>query len=423
MVNDDLSMLCADTALTSIKNLSIESIHSEIKRCVPHELLDAPITSYRISNLRYSPRKKMVVGLTSSISKRPISLRIFPRDAMQNRLTKARLGHPDHTFLFEGLNAIAWVFPGERKLNLDLVANPSRLAELLRQHRGYEMFDMELMHFVPEHTYTARVIGKRDDQTMVREYIKIYYNDQGATTSRIMKSLAKAMPDSRIRIPDDVSYIPEHRLLIQSEIQQVPNQALSNSAAASALAAFHQLSTEDAPARLDSAQFEHDSVLAIVDKVLPGLMSETRDVSEAVLAAIKETPHSRPVLLHGDAHLGNLFPIADGLTGVIDLDRVAWGRAEHDLASFLAFKVWLHLRDRLDPDLVLCELPRFVATYNTSAKHALSVRSVFLTLAHKMISERLRRGITRGKVSDAREILSFISIARRCLEAAGHCHD
>jgi len=423
MVNDDLSIFSADPVLTSLRNLSMENLWSAIERCVPQKLLDTPIPSYRMSNLRYSPRKKMIVGLTSNTSQKPISLRIFPRGSVHDRLAKAQRSHPDHTFLLDDLNAIAWVFPGERKLDLSLIDNTARLATILKAHRGYELSDVKLMHFVPEHTYTARVFGRRRDGSVVCEYIKIYYDDQGATTARIMNSLAPKLTGSAIRIPDDISYIPEHRLLVQSEIRRAPKQSLSHREAAVALAAFHELTAEDAPVRTDNPQAEHQNVLEIVDKVFPGLINEIREVSESIVEALELAPHPESVLVHGDAHLGNLFPIAGRLTGVIDLDRVAFGRADDDLASFLAFKAWLRLRDRLDPDLVLWELPQFVATYNNCAKRPVRVKGVYQRLAHKMIVERVRRGITRGKVSDASEILGFLRIARLSLEAARRYYD
>jgi len=415
MVNDDLSLFAADAVLTSLRNLSIENLHSGIQSCVPQQLLDAPIPSYGVCNLRYSPQKKMIVGLTSKASQRPISLRIFPRSALQDRLAKAQRTHPEHAFLMDSLNAIAWVFPGERKLNLDLIGSQPRLAAVLRQHRGYELHNVELLHFVPEHTYTARVVGTAADGSLVREYIKIYYNDQGAMTSRIMEQLTPQLTASCIQIPDDISYVHEHRLLIQSEVQRDPRRQLSYRAAASALAAFHKLSVEGAPLRVDDAELDHAAALQLVGKVFPDHVGEVAAVSAAVLNELAQMSPQDPVLVHGDAHLGNLFPVIGGRTGVIDLDRAAWGRADDDLASFLAFATWIRLRDGKDPGRILGDLPNFVKLYNKFARHAVAVRGVYLRLAHKLICERVRRGISRGKISGVGEIMDFTGLAEQCL--------
>jgi len=419
MVNDDLSMFSADPVLTSLQDLSIENLRSGILKCVPPQLLDAPVPSYEVSNLRYSPGKKMVVGLTSDIGQKPISLRIFPRNNLEDRLAKAQRVHPDHSFLMDSMNAIAWVFPAERKINLDLVGDHARLAQLLRQHRNYELCDVELMHFVPEHTYTARVLGMKNDGSLVREYIKIFADDQGEETSRIMVDLAPKLCDARIRIPDDISYLPEHRLLIQSEVLRDSSRTLSYRAAASALATFHGLSVDGAPQRIEDIDSDHATVLELVASVLPEQLPVVRAASIAVRKALAEAPSpTNTVLVHGDAHLGNLFPVAGSDVGVIDLDQVAWGWAEDDLASFFAFTIWLRLRKKQDPQLALRDLPHFVAIYNRYAENPVIAGTVYRRLAHKLVAERIRRGIARGKVSSAAQILDFVRIAEQCLAAA-----
>jgi len=418
MVNDDLSMFSADPVLTSLRDLSIENLHTGIASCVPQQLLDAPVPSYQVSNIRYSPGQKMIVGLTSDVGKKPISLRIFPRSKLGDRLAKAQLTHPDHSFLVDNLNAIAWVFPGERKLNLELVADREQLADLLRAHRSYELRSVELMHFVPEHTYTARVIGKRSDGSAVCEYIKIFADDQGEVTARIMRELARELHHARIRIPGDISYLAEHRLLLQSEVPRDTKRTLSYRAAADALAAFHGLSIESAPHSVENPESEHAAVLELVRNVLPQQLSAVSAASAAVLEALAAAPATQPVLLHGDAHLGNLFPVTGGCTGVIDFDQMAWGRAEDDLASFFAYTIWRRLCRQQDPELALRDLPSFVAIYNSFAKRAVAVQDVYVRLAHKLIAERVRRGIIRGKVSGVAQILDFARIAEQCLAVA-----
>ena len=424
MVNVDLSMFSADPVLTSLRDLSIETLRSGIASCVPQQLLDAPVPSYHVSNLRYSPGQKMIVGLTSDVGEKSISLRIFPRCKLADRLAKAQLTHPDHSFLMDDLNAIAWVFPGERKLNLDLVADRERLADLLRGHRSYELRSVELMHLVPEHTYTARVTGKRNDGSAVCEYIKIFADDQGEVTSRIMRELARELHHARIRIPGDISYLAEHRLLIQSEVPRDTKRTLSYRAAADALAAVHGLSIQSAPHSVENPESEHAAVLELVRNVLPQQLSAVSAASAAVLEALAAAaPATHPVLMHGDAHLGNLFPVAGGCTGVIDFDQMAWGRAEDDLASFFAYTIWQRMRRQQAPELALRDLPHFVGIYNSFTKRPITLASVYVRLAHKLIAERVRRGIVRGKVSGASQILDFARLAEQCLATARQVQD
>lgn len=423
MVNQDFSIFASDPALTSLCGLSVAKLRSVLGNCIPDEMLDAPLKSYRVANLRYSPRQKLVVGLTSKTGKKPIALRIFPRKSLQNRLAKARRTHPASTFLLDELNAVAWVFPGERKLNLDPLADQSRLSEILYSQRGYRLASLELMHFVPEHTYTARVHGERDDGSAVCEYLKIYYNNDGAITANVMQQLAAQTHNSNIRIPDDVTYFSDQRMLVQSALLRDESHALSNTAAAGALACFHSLSASGAREYIGNTDVNHDATLALIAETFPSYSNEVHQASAATRIALRATSRTEDVLLHGDAHLGNLFPMPDGRVGVIDLDGVRLGPPEEDLASYFAFKLWLKLRDRQDVDALLKQFPVFLQAYNLDARIPVSIRRAYQVLAQKMITERIRRGITRGKIADASELLGFTRIAFACLEAGERCHD
>jgi len=421
MVNDDLSIFSADPELTALPLLSLPRLHAGLANSVPKNMLDAPISSYQISNLRYSPRKKMVVGMTSPNSEKPISLRIFPARRLHDKLKEAQSSHPRHAFLVKDLDAIAWVYPGERKLNLEIVNQSAQLSNLLRSLRGYHLRHLELMHFVPEHTYTARIHGVTEDGRQVREYLKVYEDDTGAKTALAMERIAEQLTASPITLPNDVTYLANHRMLIQSEVLQNKKNSLSMDTAAFALAKFHSLDFADAEVSASNAEVDHSAALAIVKDVFPQLYPTIESLSALILTASRYLEDAPFVLLHGDAHLGNIFNTVDGRVAFIDLDRVRRGPAEEDLASFLAFKAWLQVRENKDPELVLLQIPQFVHAYNVHALSTVNETSLYIRLADKMLTERIRRGIVRGKLSGISEIAIFEAFARQCIVKAGVC--
>lgn len=417
MVNEEFPIYCRDPELESLQRFSVSTLHSELSRHVPSSITDRPLSSYGIRTLRYTPRQKLVLGLQAEGGTIPIAIRVFPRDKVADRFESAQRLHPDHVFLLTGLDAIAWVFPGERKLDLDLIADRDRVAAIIREHRGYELSRLDLVHCVPEHTYTARAHGTRSDGTDACDYLKVYYNGQGAKTARLMEELAAGNHDRQIRFPQDVTYLPSYRLLIQPALPRDPGRRLSDVEVADALARIHRLSV-NAPAMDDpDPEREFETVRSLVADTFPELMGSLTRINAEIHSAMNDTDSSPAVLLHGDAHLGNLFPLHDGGIGVIDLDRMRHGPPEDDIASFFAFRIWLELRNQGSVDAVIEDFPKFLSVYNRRAPHPVADRIAWLMLAHKMVLERVRRGVARGKFSNGTEIVDFARIACRCLEA------
>jgi len=423
MVNEDFSIFARDPALTSLRDLTTAGLRAELSRCLSSALPDARPEGFRIISMRYTPLQKLIIGLNAGRHMTPVAIRIFPRASVQDRLAKARRTHPEHSFLLNNLNAVAWVFPGERKLRLDLVADRSRLSGLLARHRGYRLDKLEPVHVVPEHTYTARVEGARDDGRKVCEYLKVYYNDQGATTARLMQQVAEASQTSAIEIPANATYLARERLLIQPELARDGTCQLDDASVAAALAELHGLPVAAAQLGNDDLAASYASIVDLVAHTFPPLVNVVQRIGGEIQSALLGTQAGSTVLLHGDAHLGNLFPLVNGNVGIIDLDRMGSGPAEEDLASYYAFRLWLRLRSRQSTDVTLTQFAEFVRTYNRSTNQAVSVRRAYFVLAHKMVIERIRRGITRGKVSSGSELAVFARIAAKSLKAGRESRD
>ena len=226
-----------------------------------------------------------------------------------------------------------------------------------------------------------------------------------------------------IVLPIGPTYIASEKLLLQPALPRDDKASLSNTAAAHALAVFHGLSTRYARCRRvtesDALRQTEELVAQLFPEHGPALRSLCRDIEDRA----ERLHDSRHVLIHGDAHLGNLLPLTGNRVGMIDFDRVSWGYPEQDLASFFGFKLWLRVRDRQSTKEVLDAYPEFVESYNRMAPHPVPLFRAYLCLATTMITERISRGITRCKLTDSDELAQFIRLGTRCLELDEYAHD
>lgn len=412
-----------DSMLSNLGELTTNKLQSEIANHVPSSMLDNLEDTYRVSNVRYKPHQKLVIGLASGRNNKPIGIRIFPQSKLVKRFEAAQAIHPRHTFLLPEISGIAWVFPSERKLNLTVLDNKELLDQLVYTQRGCRLHSMEMVHYVPEHSYTAKVILADEENRSKEEYLKVFYNDRGATTADIMEEIRKKSTKFDFVIPHVTYYSAEHKLLMQSALQRDVSKVLSLGQAASSIAQFHQLEISNDGAYRAAQQPSIDVLLGTVEVGAPDLIPAIIRFSRYLIKLQNQKLPSPTVLLHGDPHLGNIFPLTNGKTGFIDLDGVHWGNAEADLASFFAFKLWCAMRDGNNLSTLLGDYLDFIDAYNSKTDKPVSVANAWLGLAEKLVFERIIRGISRGKVTHPLELKSFLDLANTCLKKAEQAVD
>lgn len=417
-------MFAADSGLPTVAELTVERIREALRENIPAGFFDSDPDRYRITNLRYKPGQKLVLSLASAEGRKPVALRFFGPGIASSRFGKARAYHPQHTFLLEELGAVAWVFPGERKLKLGIVEDHDRLSAMLARHRQIALRKTQLVHFVPEHTYTARVEADTADGASVTEYMKIYYDGSGARTASVMAELAAQTNDPRsfIAVPAGSSYISEAKMLLQSALPTEPNVELSNADAARALAAFHGLRARHAGRHIDTDERDFQQAIDMVTLLFPDYRGHLEELRSGIAALGATLDRPSAVLIHGDAHLGNMVPLADRRIGMIDLDGACRGSADQDLATYFAFRLWLRLRAKRPTAGLLDAYPAFLDDYNRFAARPVSLPQAYLRLAVTMVTQRVRRAIARGKLTGRSELASFLDVASRCLELAGCNH-
>ena len=408
-----------DKCLPGIGSLTTGALQAALDNDLPPRWLGAPVSSYRVCNIRYKPTQKLVVGMVSDLGGNPVALRVLPRREIPNRLAKARRNHQERTAHLRAIDAVAWVFPAERKLKLEMVADINALDGFLRDRCGFSMSDHELMHFVPEHAYTARVrgLGSTSDATQV--YLKAYADNGGATAAQLMARLRAASDGTNIQVPAVIHYEHRDRLLVQEALPRVPGRTLSAQAMAGALAQFHRLPCRGVGSPDDGLHRQLGDAAALVEFICPRFSPRFAAAAKRVRDCYAAANLAAPVLLHGDAHLGNFFLLENGKVGVIDFDRTAMGPPEFDLASYYAFSLWLAMRQGKSPETLLNRLPTFVGWYNAAAPRRLDAGAVYVVVAATLLTERVARGLRRGKLATIDDVGSFIDMAERCIEAAG----
>lgn len=122
-------------------------------------------------------------------------------------------------------------------------------------------------------------------------------------------------------------------------LRRAPNEVRRATARSLAdfLVAMHGSLDETERAELGIGTQDPQAIVAELEEALPTLPPPTRDRLRALLAAYQQTelaaPESRPVVLHGDFHFGNL--VLDQPTGVVagvwDFSCVEYGNPASDL--------------------------------------------------------------------------------------------
>ncbi|QIN81827.1 phosphotransferase [Rubrobacter tropicus] len=229
---------------------------------------------------------------------------------------------------------------------------------------------------------------------------KGYYRYDGAETFGFMNRLWSegfAEPD-RLTIPEPIAYLPEMRLLLQSQAEgkalydYIDNPGEARGAVrltARWLAKLHATGVTDAPVL--PPDFEESKLRAYKEmlmQICPPHARRVEDFTEHIISSLKALDPRRVVPTHGDFQPKNVYVLRDRVT-VIDFDRFALAHPARDLGhfvgqsmtmscaragSFEAIGPWnaafLEEYARLAPPGALAAMPVFVArTFMEVLKH------------------------------------------------------
>ena len=401
-----------DLKLPALASLDIKRLRDALAAHLPPKAFDAPVDEYFVENIRYKPGSKMVVGLASNEAKMPLALRIFPRGKSHNRWREAVNKYPGLVYEIAELDAVVWTFPAERKLDLSAIEDKNFLSKLFKNERDTTILTFEPIHYVPEHTFTAKVLGQSNGRDTV-DFLKIYHNNQGADTERVMRGLTKqTFSQKHIAFPEKITYLKSHRLLIQNSLNviSIKRNFIKQS---DALARLHHHTGRNLrkQTRLDPVTLQ--KTLSLVSMVFPDQRSQLAKIFDK-LSEFPANLQPAMVFLHGDAHFGNLLQLNDGRTGIIDLDGCCWGPAELDLATYYGFRFWVSRKDKLD----LTEMQSFLEAYNHAAPNTVHIASFAYYLTINLACHRVARGIARGKITTSETLQKLLHLAEQVIDIA-----
>ena len=418
MHSGNYAMYRNDPGLTALQDFDESTLRSALQQAMAQSLPDVDPCAYSVENLRYTPGTKLVLGLTTPTSNRTIAVRIFANGNLNTRLRRARERNGRNVVALPAINALAWVFPAERKLNFELTADAHRFNVELRQNFGFNVRGIELVRYVPEHACTYRVDGTFErESTFATVYAKLTHGASGPRAACAIERLRGTLPPGLIRVPDQSRFVATHNLLLQTALSGRLARASTDAEIARALATLHACRPwQTLPLAADPADAMKET-----DVLLEHTFPRYRGRVQRLWARIEKhlgMCSDQAVVTHGDVHLGNLFPLQDGTTAMIDVDACTLAPPQDDLAAFFGFRIWLAIRAGKPLTPLLQSLDDFVETYNASGPTRTTRTRVLISLAEKMLTQRVRRGIARCKLAGEDELEKFVDTAEWALMTA-----
>ncbi len=340
------------------------------------------------------------------------------------------------------LEMVVWAFPNDRKLHgMHKIADPDFLKDkLLPQYfKGRHITDLtvKLVHYVPEHTCTVRVVLQlSDSQTGKRRevslYGKTYYNDEGRDVFKWMKTLwqSPSRSSGRLKMAQVIGYDEATKSLWQTGLCGMPLLEVEMETsqftdllreAASTVASLH--TTAIPGLRLVSVSDLLNQMERVKDLLMqcrPALKEALFPLVERLKAQAENFGSDKMATLHGDLHLNNFF-VEDEKIALIDMDNLTQAPPLLDIGSFLA---GLFYRGFLcdTPNRDISDMAQvFIEQYEKSVPWSISQSSLRWYTAMMLINERAFRCLTRLKAGRLDILDQLILLAdRMTLEKGGN---
>ncbi|HZS08525.1 MAG TPA: phosphotransferase [Blastocatellia bacterium] len=260
------------------------------------------------------------------------------------------------------LEAVAWVFPNDRKLmGLAALTDSEHLRnrllpEVIRGSFGEEWritdVTSEVVSFVAERACTMRVKVALSDSSTGRKdtrilYGKTYRADEGDKAWQCQQRLwrSEAVSRGQLLMPQPLLYQPEIKTLWQGglegkaliEYEDRPEHLYSLLGQAGATVAalhrtrlpgLHRITIADVVASLTNAE-------ELLSQARPSCCDRLHSLAGRLISSAESIGNGQSATLHGDLHLKNFLATGDGVA-LIDLDNLAEGDPSQDVGSFVA---------------------------------------------------------------------------------------
>ena len=409
------------------------------------------IIDCRIDWVKYKPGKNCTASYLLTVNdhwthrfmEQRLYARAYPPGESQSRFGRERLkkliipvaGRP--LVHIPEFDMIAWVFPNDRKLNgLQMLLNQDYLRkdllpEIISAKLGHEYkienLTHKVVHYVPEHTCTARLdIYVRNRKTKAgkpyRIFAKTYYDNEGASTYKIMTKLWNL--DTDVSVPKEVAeplgYFSEYRILFQENLPGGPlSEAEWNGPsflglvkkAGATVARLHNTNITCSRSigyhhwlnRLKAVQQTLIRAQPSINKVLKPLVRSLQIQADQ----LGDPPSA---VLHGDLHFKNFFN-HQGKVFLIDFDNHRNGPPGCDLGSLFGAILYQGLLRKTDKKLIRRILSNYYDQYRIGVPWELSRFELNWYTAVALVNERAFRSVTRLKTGRLDILDTLIDLA------------
>lgn len=334
------------------------------------------VLACEIERIKYKPEQNILISYRLEIAEvasgrkveQRFCARVYPlgrsesrfRRAQTQPLVQAQAGPP--LLHLPEVGMVLWGFPNDRKLlGLPKLMDAAYLEHevlpaVVAAHWGEEWrihsLRNELVHYAPEYIATVRtqlqlVQPQTGEEQVVTLFGKLYEDEQGAETDRLMRALwaSEARRAADLIIAQPLGYHPGLKILwqrglhgttLQSHELISPRLRLRLVQAAETVAALHQSPVMSSRSIYLADWIDRlEEMRCLLPEVRPSCESMVNTVVDR-LRQCAEGLEAQPVaLLHGDLHLQNFFVEGDRVA-LIDLDDLCLGSPWQDIGSFSA---------------------------------------------------------------------------------------
>lgn len=298
-------------------------------------------------------------------------------------------------------DAVLQAFPNERKLRgIRRLAAPERLiAELTSLIPGnHRRGSLEIVQYVAERACTVRLT--LDDGEAVA-YGKFYRPGEAVEA---WKTVTQLWQSGELAIPEPLAWHTESESIWLREFRGL---SLDHGATDDQLretgrviATLHQTPLESDLVHgadvVDEIATRLATTIPILARIRPDLRKRLERIASELTASVQPEA-SQYATLHGDLHLKNIFALANGRIGLIDLDNQRVGDSLLDLGSLAAYFDYRGLVEGL-PDLVIAREKDLIRQgYETKTGQPIDQDRLRCQTALALITERAWRCVVRLK--------------------------
>lgn len=419
-----------------------------------HAGADWRVLGCEIERTKYRPQRNCVVAYVVRVRRHAaaatrrlrVCVALHAGAEGPRRLEAARAswaaGATDHgpaAAWLEGLGAMLWLFPHDRKLPalpqladgayVRAVCLPPLVAARWGGDWRLVAARMQGVSFFPEHAYTVRAklwlaSADTDRRRVWTVYGKVRDDDSGTRCLAAMRTLlySDAARAGELGLAAPLAYDAERRILWQEgvpaptldSLQATPGVRVPWHRIGLAVAGLHRQRL-DLPLRLDLAATlaELERARQRVSLACPQHALATDTLVARLAAGAGDVDDAVRATLHGDLHSRNVLVGADRVF-LIDLDRVATGAPLADLGSLVAEIAFRDcLADRAASDEPCRAL---LHAYRQHVPWAVDPRSLAWHAAAALVRERAYRCVGSLKPGRLQALPLVLATAARILD-------